>query len=69
MTVLGRTLPKGFSSGGITFKDSADIPDFAKDYVGTLVGMNVLTGYSDGTIRPNNNVQRGEAVKMLYGMY
>lgn len=69
MTVLGRTLPKGFSSGEITFKDSADIPDFAKDYVGTLVGMNVLTGYSDGTIRPNNNVQRGEAVKMLYGMY
>jgi len=69
MTVLGRTLPKGFSSGEITFNDSADIPDYAKNYVGILVGMKVLTGYSDGTIRPNNNVQRGEAVKMLYGMY
>jgi len=69
MTVLGRTLPKGIASAEVPFSDSTDIPEYAKGYVGVLVGMNVLTGYNDGSIRPNNNVKRGEAVKMLYGMY
>jgi hypothetical protein len=69
ITVLGRTLPKGINAGEAVFSDSSEIPSFAKDYVEMLVGLKVLNGYNDGTIRPNDNVRRGEAVKMLYGMY
>ncbi|MGI6040048.1 MAG: hypothetical protein GX257_02070 [Clostridiales bacterium] len=69
MTALGRTLPKGMGSAEIAFTDSKDIPDYATEYVGILVNAKVLTGYSDGTIRPNTDVQRSEAVKMLFGLY
>ncbi len=69
MTALGRTLPKGMGATEINFFDSSDIPEYAVDYVGILVNAKVLTGYTDGTIRPNLNVQRSEAVKMLYGLY
>lgn len=69
MTALGRTLPKGMDVAPIAFFDSKDIPDYAAEYVGVLIKAKVLTGYSDGTIRPNADVQRGEAIKMLYGLY
>jgi hypothetical protein len=31
--------------------------------------MGVLTGYSDNTIRPNAEVSRSEAVKIIFGLY
>jgi hypothetical protein len=69
MTVLGRTLPKGLGTADISFKDSSRIPNYASEYVGVLVKMNIVTGYSDRTVRPTGNVRRGEAAKMLYGLY
>ena len=69
MTAIGRTLPKGMGTADIGFFDSDEIPEYALDYVGILVNAKVLTGYTDGTIRPNINVQRSEAVKILYGLF
>lgn len=69
MTILGRTLPKGFSPAEITFSDSAKVPAYAAEYVGTLIGMGILSGYNDGTLRPNNFVNRSEAAKMMAGFY
>jgi len=69
MTAIGRTLPKGMGAAQIDFYDRGEIPDYAAEFVGILVKAKVLTGYTDGTIRPNLNVQRSEAVKMLYGLF
>ena len=34
-------------------------------YVNYLTGINVITGYEDGTFRPDNNITRAEAVKIV----
>ncbi|NLM61397.1 MAG: S-layer homology domain-containing protein, partial [Clostridiales bacterium] len=60
---------KGMGAAQIDFYDRGEIPDYAAEFVGILVKAKVLTGYTDGTIRPNLNVQRSEAVKMLYGLF
>lgn len=39
--------------------------DWAYPYVECLVARNVMTGYSDGTFRPNNPVTRGQLSKIV----
>ncbi len=69
MTILGRTLPKGYTKAAMSFADAADIPNYAGDYVGTLVGLGVVTGYNDNTIKAGGNVKRSEAAVMIYRMF
>ena len=37
--------------------------------VGSLAHMGITTGYSDGTFRPSNNVNRAELAVFLYRLY
>ncbi|MDL2273486.1 S-layer homology domain-containing protein [Oscillospiraceae bacterium OttesenSCG-928-G22] len=66
MTILGRTLDKGYGTGAMNFKDAGNVPDYARDYVAILIGMGVVSGYSDGTVLPAKSVTRGEAAKILF---
>jgi len=43
------------------FKDAADVPEWAKAAVGT----GVLSGYPDGTLKPNGHITRAEALAVL----
>lgn len=47
------------------FKDAEDIPDWAK------VGLadDVMQGYSDGTLRPNEEINRAEALTVLHMLF
>jgi hypothetical protein len=45
--------------------DDADIPDWAMDSIYMAYEVGLVTGYSDGTIRPNNFVSRGEAAVLI----
>ncbi|NMB27854.1 MAG: hypothetical protein GX987_07385 [Tissierellia bacterium] len=47
------------------FEDSSLIPDWAKDYVGILKDKGYLSGYSDGTFRPKNEITRAEVTKLI----
>lgn len=69
MTVLGRTLPRGYAQQALAFADSAAVPAYAKDYVGVMTNLGVLSGYSDNTVRPNSFVTRAEAAKMISRLY
>ena len=69
MTIIGRTLPKGYSDTTVSFSDASAIPEYAREYVSTLVNLGIVTGYSDGTVRPGANVTRAEGAKLLYGLY
>ena len=67
MTILGRTLEKGFSGEALTFSDAGSVPSWSLPYVRTLVSLGVVTG-NDNLIRPNDSITRGEVAKLLYAM-
>jgi len=69
MTILGRTLPNGYPSADLSVKDKADVPSYAVKHVKTLIGIGVVSGYADNTIRPANNIKRSEIAAMLQRMY
>ena len=62
-TILGRVL--NTTADGAEFVDSADIADYAAEYVDTLVGLGVINGYEDGTFKPLANATRAEVAKIL----
>lgn len=68
MTMLGRTLPKGYQGKALSFKDAGQVPGYAAEYVKTLLGLGVVSGYSDNTVRPRTNVLRSEAAAFLSRM-
>lgn len=51
--------------GNLTFKDSNQISDWAKEYVDALSDNKIINGYEDNTFRPNNNMTRAETVTIL----
>lgn len=48
-----------------SFTDSDKISNWAKKYVAILKSKKYITGYPDGTFRPNNPITRAEAMKMI----
>lgn len=47
------------------FADDGDIPLWAKDEIYVSNEVNLVTGYEDGTIRPNNEVTKAEAAALI----
>ncbi|MCR4431971.1 MAG: S-layer homology domain-containing protein [Tepidanaerobacteraceae bacterium] len=72
MTIIGRALsasqPESASSLA-SYKDAGSVADYAKPYVSYLIGKGLVSGYPDGTIKPQNNTTRAEAVKLIYNIY
>ena len=62
--VLALHIPVATPSGTPTFSDVLPGSPFF-DYVETAAGSNIVSGYSDGTFRPNNNVTRGQLSKIV----
>ncbi len=69
MTMIGRTMDKGYALAQLSYGDNASIPSYARDYIAVMVGQGILSGYTDGTLRPANYLTRAEAAKILYMMY
>lgn len=65
MTVIGRIIENG-EAAELNFADNADIPAWAEEEIGKLLKKGIITGYTDNTILPNNNIRRCEAAAMLY---
>lgn len=63
-TIIGRLL-KDESSKDVTFTDNKEIPSWAKPYIDRLVKADILSGYPDGTFRPNQAITREEVAKIL----
>lgn len=49
----------------LSFKDEGDIGAWAKEAVATAVDAGIITGYNDGTFRPNENIIRSEIAVIL----
>lgn len=67
MTILGRLL-EDTEPAELNFADNENIPVWAEESIGKLLSLGIISGYSDNTILPNNNVKRAEAAVMLYNM-
>ena len=49
----------------IDFTDGRDFSPYSRGYVRAAILAGIIDGYADGTCRPQQNVTRGEAMKML----
>ena len=67
-TMIGRTQEKGYASVDLSFADGAKIPAYATDYIRTMAAQGVISGYADGTFKPNNPITRGQMAKILYNL-
>lgn len=56
-------LPAGLQSG---YPDCAG--HWADGYISALAGHGIISGYEDGTFRPDNPITRAEAVKIVNGL-
>ena len=51
---------------GAAYTDQADIT--ATEAVDTLAALNIMTGDTDGSFRPNDTVTRAEMCRMIYSI-
>lgn len=63
-----RLLPSGLYSAPINASDAADVPSWAADGTSLLLTHGIMNGYTDGSLRSNNNVTRAEAVKIMFSI-
>ena len=66
VTMLGRLTEKGYAQGALKFTDSSAIQSWAAEYVSTLSEMGILTGFNDGSFRPNGAMTRAQVATVLY---
>ncbi len=64
MTMLGRIQARGYAAQSQVFADDDQIPAWAREYVYTLAGQGVVSGY-EGLVRPLDPITRGEVAKLL----
>jgi hypothetical protein len=69
MTMLAKTLPKGYPAPDLPFADAATVPAWARASVSVLTGLKLLSGYEDNTVRTGGTVKRSEAAKILAGLF
>lgn len=56
--------PEAEGDGDVSFSDIGE--EWGKDAIELLSKLNIITGYPDGSFRPNDYVKRSEAAKMIY---
>ncbi len=67
--VISDLLPENLLGEEKTFKDEKDIPSWCKDAFTKLAVTGMISGYSDGTVKPMNKITRAEVIRMLYNIY
>jgi len=66
-TVLARVMDGAADESVLdTFSDQTDIAAWARTGVALMVERGVVSGYTDGTMRPKNSILRCEAATILY---
>lgn len=66
--MLYKASQKTYAGGDLSFADSEDVSDYAKEAIGCLSSEHIINGYDDNTFRPKNNITRAEMAQMLYKM-
>lgn len=68
MTIIGRTLPRGYAENNLAaFADRGQVSTWALPYVRPLVQMKAISGY-DGKLWPKNPVTRAQVASIIFQM-
>ncbi len=67
-TIVARVIPDGILKADITAPDKKDVPAWAEDGIKTLISINTIKGYEDGSLKPLNTLTKAEAAKILYSV-
>ncbi len=66
MVLLAQNMRLSQVAGEVTeFSDGKQFSSWSKGYVKAAVGQGLISGYTDGTFRPKNNITRGEMAVIL----
>ena len=65
MTVISRCLARGYVYKNTSFADASDIPSWAKDSVNYVTSADIISGYTDGTVKPKANITRAEIAAVI----
>ncbi|MBR6653273.1 MAG: S-layer homology domain-containing protein, partial [Oscillospiraceae bacterium] len=66
MTIIGRVQPSGYMQADIAeYTDADKVQSWSVKYVKELVGRGIISGFEDGTIRPDAAVTRAQLAKIL----
>lgn len=66
MIVRAAALKNETSAETADFEDNAEIADYAREAVAALTDIGAVSGYEDGTFRPQHRATRAETAKILY---
>ena len=70
MTLLGRTLQRGYAYSPAGYEDKADIPSWALDHVNLMTSLGVVAGYGgSNVVKPMNSITRAEFASLFFKMY
>jgi hypothetical protein len=70
MTILGRTVPRGYDYPAAPFDDAADIPAWAADHIDLLYAMGIVSGYgTENVVKPMGTITRAELASLFFKMY
>ena len=66
MTIIGRVQQSGYPMAELSaYTDWDQVQGWSEKYVRELVGRGIITGFEDGTLRPNAAVTRAQLAKIL----
>ena len=63
--IVYRAIGSEETDGEMEFTDSADINDYAKNAVAYMSEFGIISGFDDGSFKPNENCTRAQAAKIL----
>lgn len=71
--LYGVLLHEGFVSEGMNaeleYTDSEDIAPYAREAVGVLSSLGIISGDENGSFRPTDNATRAQAAKLIYKLF
>ncbi len=65
VVILVRVMKLSANEYGLSFTDATEIPAWAEKEIATLVKEGIISGYPDGSFRPNNPISRAEAFSLI----
>ena len=70
MTVIGRTIERGYSYTAPAFDDFSDVPYWAQDHVSLLSSLGIVSGFgSTNNVAPLETITRGQLASLFFKLY
>ena len=70
MTVLGRTISRGYDYPMASYSDIMSAPEWSRDHISLLTYLGIVNGYgSENAVKAEAGITRAEIAALLYRLY